>query len=179
MQVTFEQYVSTDAEHLIDFITSDTWPYFVYPRPSRELVQQWIDEGSYNGDANRVFWVLVDDQRAGILRLHDLDDDTPMIDIRLHSAYRRQGIGEQALRWCTGYVFTTMPNVTRFEGQTRQDNIAMRKLFRRCGFVKEAHYRQAWPGAEDTMFDGISYGILRQDWAEQKVTPVHWNDEPT
>ncbi len=39
-----------------------------------------------------------------------------------------------------------MSDVNRSEGQTREDNTAMRKTFLRCGWLKEAHYREDWPG---------------------------------
>jgi RimJ/RimL family protein N-acetyltransferase len=43
----------------------------------------------------------------------------------------------------TGYLFTEFPGIRRIEGTTRADNHAMRRTFRRCGYVKEAHWRQA------------------------------------
>ena len=45
------------------------------------------------------------------------------------------------LKALTTHVFTTMHAVNRFEGQTREDNVAMRKTFLHTGFVKEAHRR--------------------------------------
>lgn len=43
------------------------------------------------------------------------------------------------LRALYNMVFEAMPNLLRFEGQTREDNIAMRKTFLRAGFLKDAH----------------------------------------
>ncbi|MCM4076910.1 hypothetical protein [Paractinoplanes hotanensis] len=47
-------------------------------------------------------------------------------------------------------------------------------MFRACGFVKEAHYREAWPGSDGRLHDTIGYGILRRDWLSGSVTPVDW-----
>ena len=76
----------------------------------------------------------------------------------------------------TAHVFTTMPAVNRFEGQTREDNIAMRKTFVRAGFVKEAHYREGWPIENSPPLASVGYSILRRDWQTGRTTPVVWND---
>lgn len=53
--------------------------------------------------------------------------------------WRGRGLGVVVLRALTAEVFERFPDVTRFEGQTRQDNVAMRKTMLRCGFLKEGH----------------------------------------
>lgn len=52
----------------------------------------------------------------------------------------------------------------------------MREVFLRCGYVKEAHYRQAWPG--DVPHDAVGYAVLRSDWSTGTVTPPNFADEP-
>lgn len=54
----------------------------------------------------------------------------------------------------------------------------MRRTFRTCGYVKEAHYRQAWPGPAGTAYDAVGYAILRSDWQAGTITPPQWDDEP-
>lgn len=179
MQVTFQQFSEDDANALVNLITSETWDYFVYTNPTPEVVRDWIAKGWYSGEDNQVWWIVAPDgERVGIVRIHDLLDDTPQLDFRIRSGYRGQGIGVQALRWATEHVFTMLPEVQRIEGNTRQDNLAMRKTFRRCGYVKEAHYRSAWPTLDGARFDTIGYGILRQDWQAGTTTAVAWDDEP-
>ncbi len=53
----------------------------------------------------------------------------------------------------------------------------MRKTFRRCGYLKEGHYRKDWMSSTGEKFDTVKYGILRDDWLTGKSTPVDWNDE--
>jgi RimJ/RimL family protein N-acetyltransferase len=67
------------------------------------------------------------------------------------------------------------PGTRRIEGQTRRDNVAMRKVFVRGGYVQEAVYRQAWPAADGTIFDGIGYAMLRGDWGTGTTTPLDWD----
>lgn len=55
----------------------------------------------------------------------------------------------------------------------------MRRVLRACGYVKEAHYRDAWHTVEeaDVWLDGVAYAILRRDWLNDTTTPVRWDDE--
>ena len=71
-----------------------------------------------------------------------------------------------------------MPDKIRIEGQTRRDNLPMRRTFLKCGYVKEAHYRQCWPSPDGVYRDSIGYGILRSDWERGEITPAAWDDEP-
>jgi RimJ/RimL family protein N-acetyltransferase len=101
-----------------------------------------------------------------------------MFDLRIRAAHRGQGLGTHALRWLTSYLFTEFPGIRRIEGTTRQDNHAMRRTFRTCGYVKEAHYRQAWSAPGGTFYDAVGYAILRSDWNASTITPPQWDDEP-
>lgn len=116
---------------------------------------------------------------AGLIRLYDLEDSSAMLDLRIRSEHRGRGIGKQAVQWLTPYVFQTYPNVVRIEGQTRQDNIAMRKIFRACGYVKEAHYRACWKDDSGEYLDSIGYGMLKCDFETGTTTAVAWDDEET
>lgn len=53
----------------------------------------------------------------------------------------------------------------------------MRRVLRRCGYVKEAHYRDGWPGAEGEVHDAVGYAVLRTDWSTGAVTLPEWDDE--
>ncbi|MHC5082026.1 MAG: GNAT family N-acetyltransferase, partial [Planctomycetota bacterium] len=129
------------------------------------------------GEGKDNFWVLGEGgERVGFLHVYDLLDITPLIDIRIRSPHRGKGIGTQSLRWLTGTVFGEFPSVRRIEGQTRIDNAAMRRIFEKCGYVKEAHYRKAWPDAEGTYLDSVGYCILREDWESGGTTPVLWEE---
>ena len=56
------------------------------------------------------------------------------------------------------------------------DEAALIDLFVRGGYVKEAVYRDAWPGGHGRVFDGIGYAILRRDWETGTTTPIDWSD---
>jgi RimJ/RimL family protein N-acetyltransferase len=160
-----------DAPRIAEFLGSQTWPFH-----GGGLAEE-VAAGYFGADV-KAFWITAgEDAAAGLIKLFDLADDTPMFDLRIGAAYRGTGLGTEALRWLTGYLFTELPAVRRIEGTTRQDNIAMRRTFRTCGYVKEAHYRQAWPAPDGTVYDAVGYAILRSDWESGTVTLPDWADE--
>ncbi|AWS46307.1 GNAT family N-acetyltransferase [Streptosporangium sp. 'caverna'] len=180
VRVEYERFVGDEAqgELLADFMAGERWPYHVGERVDRDTVRRRVAEGYYDGEWVRTFWIVADGTHAGVVRLEDLDDDTPMFDLRIRSAYRGRGLGGGAVTWLTEHVFSAYPEISRIEGTTRQDNHAMRRVFRRCGYAKEAHYREAWPSAGGTVYDSIGYAITRKDWLAGTVTPPNWHDEP-
>jgi RimJ/RimL family protein N-acetyltransferase len=121
--------------------------------------------------------VIAHGSRVGLAVLEDLTDDTPLFDLRIAAEARGRGLGLAALRALTDHVFATRPQTDRFERQTREDNVAMRRTFRRCGFVKEAHYREARPAEDGRRLASIGYGMLRRDWESGGTTQVTWDDE--
>jgi RimJ/RimL family protein N-acetyltransferase len=163
----FPQVDEVDA--LRRFLTAEEWPFHVVPRPDPEDIGVQFDNGAYD----HAFWV-VDGDRVGLVRLFDLDDGTPLFDLRVSSAARGRGAGTSAVRWLTGHVFTHY-GTNRIEGTTRDDNHAMRRVFTKAGYVKEAHYRDAWPAVDGT-HDSVGYAILRRDWETGVTTPVNWAD---
>lgn len=171
---------ATDTEALVEFLSSNTFPFHVRPRPSVDEARRTVADGRYWSATSIGFWVLADRRRVGVVALDDLDDvadgGAPVFDLRLAEAARGRGLGVPVLRALTGLVFTRFPDLARFEGQTRDDNIAMRRTFRRAGFVKEAHYRAAWPVPDGPPRAAVAYGILRSDWAHGRTTPVPWDD---
>lgn len=167
-----------DRDQLVRFLTSERFPFHVASRPDRATVLERIDRGDFDERGRLVRWVRTDGaDTVGLLRVEDADDPTPMLDLRLGEAHRGRGLGTAALRRACDLVFGTLPDVDRFEGSTRSDNVAMRRAFRRAGWVKEAVHREAWPGRDGARFDAIGYAMLRGDWQRGTVTPVRWTDE--
>jgi RimJ/RimL family protein N-acetyltransferase len=168
-----------DRDALVAFLSGNRFPYHVVPRPTADEARAAIDGGAYSGEEHAAFWLDHSEAgRVGVARLDDLQDPTPLVDLRIGEGFRGRGLGEAALRALTAHVFSSMPHVDRLEGQTREDNVAMRVTFLRCGWVKEAHYREAWPVADGRPVASVAYAVLRRDWAEGTTTPVPWDDDP-
>jgi RimJ/RimL family protein N-acetyltransferase len=171
-----------EREVLATWLSSERWEFHSNPELEHEQVLKLVYGGDYfDGPNNSTFWVMLEAERAGLIRLfnlEDIGDGEPMFDLRIRSAFRGRGLGTRAVQWLTDHLFSNHEILERISGTTRVDNLAMRRAFRRCGYVKEAHHRRSWPSAEGQMFDTVSYGILRQDWASKTITPVNWADEP-
>ncbi|HEY4579347.1 MAG TPA: GNAT family N-acetyltransferase [Savagea sp.] len=172
------EWSSEEVEQLIHFMTTNTWPFHVEENPERQLIEKTIEEGSYESDDVKTFWVIDEEQnKVGIVKLYDLLDEIPIFDLRIADEQRGKGYGPVALSLLTDYVFHLPDEKIRLEGHTRQDNLAMRKTFERAGFVKEAHLRNAWLSPkENRYYDAVTYGMTRQDYFEKKTTPVAWED---
>jgi RimJ/RimL family protein N-acetyltransferase len=170
-----------DRAALTDFVTGEDWPFHFHRRPDHRLVEEWIADGAYAPPENAAFWILRAAQTVGLMHLTDLqdiDDGEPLLNLRITAAARDRGIGTAAVRWLCGYAFDRWPTLARIGAETRVDNLAMRRVLHRCGFVKEAHRRLAWHSADGTRHDAIGYGLLRHDWNTATATPVNWDDEP-
>ena len=168
-----------DHDPLVAFLTGNEFPFHITARPDRDSVLAAIEAGTYGDDDHAAFWLQsAVGERIGIVRLSDLGDPTPLVDLRIAGGLRGRGLGTASLRATTDFVFRTMAGVNRLEGQTREDNVAMRRVFLRCGWVKEAHYREAWPVPGKQSVASIAYAILRRDWRDGTTTPVPWNDDP-
>lgn len=179
MAITFTRLDAAGADHdaLLAFMTGNEFPFHVRPRPTAADIEAAIREGAYRDEDNDSFWIEHPGLgRVGFFRFEDLSEDAPLFDLRLDGSFRGRGLGVEILRAATDHVFRTMPEVNRFEGQTREDNIAMRKTFLRCGWVKEAHYREGWPVPGGAPVASVAYGILRRDWTSGRTTTFVWED---
>lgn len=172
------EWTMQEQEELIHFMTENSWPYHGIPHPARKMIEKAIDDGGYESDEVKTFWVETDDrEKVGIVKLYDMQDEIPMFDLRIAERARGRGFGPRALRLICDYVFSLPDKKIRLEGHTRQDNAAMRKTFERAGFVKEGHLRKSWYSPkEDSYYDAVTYGITREDFESGKTTPVEWND---
>ena len=177
MTITFTPADPTgnDRAALIALLTQNAWPFHMRPHPTAHDVKDTIDAGAWNDEDNTTFWIdHAEHGRVGLVRLEDLTDPTPLFDLRVAERFRGRGLGVEILTALTRHVFETMPDVDRFEGQTREDNSPMLRTFQRAGWVKEAHYRRGWPVEGGEPVASVAYAMLRQDWENGTTTPVPW-----
>ncbi|MDX8037615.1 GNAT family N-acetyltransferase [Lentzea sp. BCCO 10_0856] len=170
----FRRFDPGEAAALADFLAGEPWPFHAAETVQREDVLGRVAEGYYDDET---YWIEIGGERAGIVRLFDLEDETPMFDLRISARHRGKGLGRAAVQWLTDRLFGEYPHVERIEGTTRQDNAAMRRVFGRCGYVKEAHYRRAWPDASGHRHDSVGYAIIRRDWQTGETTVPDFHDD--
>ncbi len=176
MTILFRAMDGSDHGALVAFLLSNSFPFHAGTAAGKDAVRSRVSSGRYWNDESQAYWIDRGNTRLGMVVLEDLQDDTPVFDLRLADVHRGKGLGVPVLSSLCNHVFTTLPGILRFEGQTREDNLAMRKTFLRAGFVKEAHYRQAWPVAGGGRLASIAYAILRSDWESGTTTTLEWDD---
>jgi RimJ/RimL family protein N-acetyltransferase len=165
-----------DDEAFVAFLSAHEFPFHVQTRPTAEDARARLASGVVDGPGAFGCWVFADGQAVGIVMLEDLEDDTAMIDLRLAEDARGRGVGTAVLSAIVSEVFGRFQSVRRLEGQTREDNVAMRRAFGRAGWVKEAHFREGWPVAGGPPLASVAYAVLRSDWQSGTTTPVPWDD---
>lgn len=176
MKIYFEEF-KDEIDTLLEFLISDTWDFHGVSNPTPEKIRVDYKNKVYTGNDSKTFWIILDQNiKVGLIRIYDLQDNTPLFDIRILSKYKGMGIGTTTINWLIDYIFNNFSATNRIEGNTRQDNYAMRCVFNKCGFTKEAHYRKSWEDKSGKLYDAIGYGITKEDWQSGKITPVNWND---
>ncbi len=165
-----------DGAGLIRFLVANTFPFHVKPAHTVESARRAVDSGRFHREESQGYWIDDDDgTRHGVVVLEDLQDETVMFDLRLAEESRGRGLGTATLRAVSELAFSTLPGARRFEGQTREDNLAMRHAFRKAGFVQEAFYRQGWPAGNGLFVGSVAYSMLRDDWRHGTHTPIDWD----
>jgi RimJ/RimL family protein N-acetyltransferase len=162
-ELDFEPFVEDDLAALASWLASEPWPF-------HGLRQEWTEAeveaafaaGDFTGN-NRSFWVRAEGERAGLLRFRYLDETSPDVDLRVLSQFRGRGVGTAMLEWAPAHLFTHTDR-HRLAGETRIDNAPMRRIFERCAWTQEAHYRMSWPDGKGGWIDSVGYAILRDEW---------------
>lgn len=167
MAVRFEPLSWPDDDvAVIDFLVASEWPFHGVSRLSPEQAAQVC----VAADDVASFWIRDDEAAVGLIRLMDLgdvDDGSPLFDLRIAAGHRGRGLGRYAVDWLTDRLFTTYPRLHRIEATTRHDNVAMHALFDRCGYRQEGRFVEAWSNADGTRSDALAYAILRKEYQER------------
>lgn len=77
-------------------------------------------------------------------------------------ARRGKGLGLEALRLWTSYLFDTT-NVRRLDLATWSGNVAMCRVAKKLRWREEARFRQARE-VRGAIYDSVVYGVLRSEW---------------
>lgn len=153
-----------EADAVVAFLTASTWPF----HGVADLTAADAATVTVASDDVASFWIRDGDATIGLIRLldlSDLEDGSPLFDLRIAEGHRGRGVGRQAVEWLTGHLFGTHPELHRIEATTRGDNTAMQAVFDRCGYRREGCFVEAWRNADGTRSDALVYAILRREHA--------------
>jgi RimJ/RimL family protein N-acetyltransferase len=166
MQLRFDPVCATDSSALARFLSGSDWPFHFERRVDSDWVRGRLESGHFFGVSSKAFWVRGEvEEPLALGRLFDLEDITPLVDLRVAAAARGRGVGTLALRGLTAWLFSEQPATGRLGGYTRHDNLAMRRVFEKCGFQQEALHRRAWQVDGGEPVDCVGYAILRSEFA--------------
>jgi RimJ/RimL family protein N-acetyltransferase len=164
MQLSFEPFGQADVALIARFLAASDWPFHYESSVDDNWVRGRVESGHFIGRDARSFWIRDgSEEPVAFGRVFDLDDLTPLVDLRVAAAARGRGVGTLALRGLTSWVFAEHPETERLGGYTRYDNLAMRRVFDKCGFTQEAHHRRAWRVQGGEPVDCVGYAILRHE----------------
>jgi RimJ/RimL family protein N-acetyltransferase len=164
VQLRFDPFGPADLTPLAQFLAASDWPYHHEPSVDESWVRARLESGHFFGADAKSFLVRDDtEQLLAFGRIFDLSDITPLLDLRVAAAARGRGVGTLALRGLTAWLFSEYPGAERLGGYTRHDNLAMRRVFEKCGYLQEAHHRRAWRVACADPVDCVGYAILRAE----------------
>lgn len=147
---------------IVEFLCGSTWPFHGCRRLSATAAAAVRVSG---GDVES-YWILDRDVVVGLIRLLDLDDvddGSPVFDLRIGEEHRGRGIGTAAVSWLSAYLFDRFAVLHRIEATTRDDNLAMQTVLERCGYWREGVLREAWKNDDGSRNDAVVYGLLRHE----------------
>jgi RimJ/RimL family protein N-acetyltransferase len=125
-----------EREVLATWLSSECWPFHSNPELEHEQVLKLVDDSDYfEGPNNATFWIMLEAEHVGLIRLFDLEDigdGEPLFDLRIRSAFRGLGLGTQSVQWLTDHLFSNFDFLERISGTTRVDNLVDRHTFVIC-----------------------------------------------
>lgn len=123
-------------------------------------IQQGFDEG------NSLTWGIADNVTnhiIGTLGFWRIEPDNHRAEIGylLHTHYHGKGLMQTAIQSACRFAFDTLP-LHSIEAKIDSTNIASLKTIERCGFRREAHFRENF-FHKGQFVDTYVYGLLRSD----------------
>jgi RimJ/RimL family protein N-acetyltransferase len=162
--LTFDRVDMAELPAIVAFLSGNHWPF----HGTAQLSTAEAEAVTISSAATRSFWIRDGGVAVGLVRLLDLDDvddGSPLFDLRIASADRGRGIGTAAVKWLSDYLFVEYPALHRIEATTRSDNAAMIAVLERYGYRREGLLREAWKSRDGSRHDTIVYGLLRREWS--------------
>ncbi|MDQ3108657.1 MAG: GNAT family N-acetyltransferase [Bacteroidota bacterium] len=148
-RLTLRQLRETDKQEMFDIRSNPALMHFV-PRPLAEKVEDAItlittvNEGiAKNELINFAITISGEDKLIGMVGYHRVQKEHYRAEIgyMLHGDYHGKKIMEEAVNCAVGYGFDVM-KLHSIEAVISPENIPSLKLIEKCGFVKEAHFRE-------------------------------------
>ncbi len=130
---------------------------------ARDIERRWHDDGLI-GDASSFLTVEIEDGTcAGWVTWRPVGASGNFeIGIALFEEHRGRGIGSEAQRQLSEYLFSTT-TANRLQAGTEVENLGEQRALERAGFRREGVQRGLYFRA-GVWRDSVMYGFVREDW---------------
>jgi len=140
--------------------------------PAREKLLKRVETSGRFVDSHLELAIEADGEFAGTIQAHNQPQCFPpgnfMIGIVLAPSARGRGVGREAVALLTSYLFEH-EGAERVETPTDVENVPMRTVNERLGFVMEGVMRSFVP-VGDGRRDYCMYAMTRDDWEKTHTT---------
>ncbi|HEX3596566.1 MAG TPA: GNAT family N-acetyltransferase [Polyangiaceae bacterium] len=140
MRLHFQEVGARDVERLAEWLPAHSWPYHRLQRVDAHWVREHAAAGYFFGSGVRSIWAFVDSTPVGIIRAFDLQDVTPLIDLRISETERGGGIGTELLRWTTQLLFEAAPETGEPRSREQPDELLEFAVGNACSGVGVLRY---------------------------------------
>ena len=110
-----------EIEDLVELLTQNKWVYYTDQNLKEESIRKTYTEGYYHSD-RETHWIIDNEEKVGIIIIHDIRDTIPLFDIRLDTRYRGKGYGVKTLLWLQ---VTYLEKKVRFVSRVIRESIIL------------------------------------------------------
>ena len=153
----------------IDRVMEDTVPAWVAwgsdPQEARRRIRERLERSGELTERGLDLGIEVDGRLVGDVqaRIDSLPKGAFELGIGLFDERdRRHGLGREAIGLVTAHLFDSL-GARRVQLSTDVENVGMRRVAERIGFVHEGDLRAFWP-EDDGDHDYAMYGMTRSDY---------------
>lgn len=143
MDIIFKDFSNKDNKLLVDFLTSEIWPFNVTSKLTSTKAIEWIKADRFIKPENKAYWIILDNEkRIGLICLDDVGDTLmmyPEFEIWISSAFRTGEILEKIIQSFINDFLNKYKEAVGILTQMRQDDSIIRHVYHQCGFTKEGH----------------------------------------
>jgi RimJ/RimL family protein N-acetyltransferase len=140
--------------------------------PARDRLLKRVETSGRFVDSHLELAIEADGEFAGMIQAHNQPQSFPpgvfMIGIALERGRRGRGVGREAVALLASYLFEH-EGAERVETPTDVENVPMRTVNERLGFVMEGVLRSLVPVGDERR-DYCMYAMTRDDWENARTT---------
>lgn len=169
---------TVEEEDLLFLQRASANPEIRYPLGTPIRNRDEIEDSYENGDSDRFLVCLDEDSagptqateddvtRLGVVNVMDADWKRPELGYWLVPEFHGDGYGKEVVSLVLDYVFREY-STPAVGAQAFEFNDASRGLLESLGFTKEGRLRK-FMFVDGEHRDMVQYGLIRQEWCEQK-----------